>query len=80
MICPRCSNTMDIEKAEDIEVDVCLTCNGVWLDEGELEKLKETSEAGFEPDELAKFEEKEEEIRYKQRNSSLNKFFRKFTK
>ena len=81
MICPRCCNTMDIEKAEDIEVDVCLTCNGVWLDEGELEKLKETSEEGFEPDELAKFEEKEEEERlYKKRNSSLNKFFRKFTK
>ncbi|MFE3846263.1 zf-TFIIB domain-containing protein, partial [Thermoplasmatota archaeon] len=80
MICPRCGNTMDIEKAEDIEVDVCLTCNGVWLDEGELEKLKETSKEGFEPDELAKFEEKEEERLYKKRNSSLNKFFKKFTK
>ena len=80
MVCPRCGMTMDIEKTEDIEVDVCLTCGGVWLDEGELEKLKETSEKGFEPDESAKFEEKEEERLYKERNSSLQKFFRKFTK
>ncbi len=80
MICPRCGNIMDIEKAEEIEVDVCLTCKGVWLDEGELEKLKETSEKGFEPDELAKQEEIEEERIYKQRNSSLNKFFRKITR
>lgn len=80
MVCPRCGMTMDIEKAEDIEVDVCLTCGGVWLDESELEKLKETSEKGFKPDELAKFEEKEEERLYKIRNSSLNKFFRKFSK
>jgi len=42
------------QKIEDIEVYVCLICNGVWLDEGELERLKETSEVGFEPDEFTK--------------------------
>ena len=80
MVCPRCGMTMDIEKAEDIEVDVCLTCGGVWLDENELEKLKDVSREGFEPDEFVKSEEKEEERIFKRRNSSLSKFFRKFTK
>ena len=80
MVCPRCGMTMDVEKAEGIEVDVCLSCGGVWLDQGELDKLKEISEVGYELDETAKFNEKEEENLYKKRNSALNKFFRKFTK
>jgi len=80
MICPRCGNLMDIEKADEIEVDVCLTCGGVWLDSGELEELKTKSEEGFEGDKLAKMEELEEERLYKARNSSLNKFLRKLTK
>ena len=80
MVCPRCGMTMDIEKADDIEVDVCLTCGGVWLDKGELEALTEKSEEGFEGDELAKREELEEERLYKARNSALNKFFKKFTR
>jgi len=80
MVCPRCVITMDIEKADDIEVDVCLTCGGVWLDKGELEALTEKSEEGFEGDELAKREELEEERLYKARNSALNKFFKKFTR
>jgi len=77
MVCPRCSNTMDIEKADDVEVDVCLTCGGVWLDSGELEELKAKSKEGFEGDELAKMEERDEERRYKARNSLLNKLLGK---
>jgi Zn-finger nucleic acid-binding protein len=71
---------MNIEKADDIEVDVCLTCGGVWLDQGELEALKDKSKEGFEGDELAKREELEEERRYKARNSPLNRFLSKLTK
>ena len=77
MVCPRCGNTMDIEKADDIEVDVCLSCGGVWLDSGELEELKAKSKEGFEGDELAKLEELDEERRYKARNSLLNKLLGK---
>ena len=80
MVCPRCGMTMDIEKADDIEVDVCLTCGGVWLDPGELEALKDKSKGGFKGDELAKREELEEERRYKARNSPLNRFLSKLTK
>jgi len=38
---------MDLEYAENVEIDVCLNCNGAWLDYGELERLKEKSEAGY---------------------------------
>ena len=31
LICPRCHNLMDLERAEDVEADVCLHCKGVWL-------------------------------------------------
>jgi Zn-finger nucleic acid-binding protein len=38
---------MDLEYAEEVEIDVCLNCNGAWLDLGELESLKEKSDAGY---------------------------------
>ena len=31
---------MDMESIEGIEIDVCLQCNGVWLDAEELDQLK----------------------------------------
>jgi Zn-finger nucleic acid-binding protein len=77
MVCPRCGMTMDIERAEDIEVDVCLSCGGVWLDEGELEDLKEKTEAGYELDTDAKEKELEEEKRYKLKHSRLHRFIEK---
>ncbi len=78
MVCPRCGNTMDIEEAEDIEVDVCLTCGGVWLDQGELDKLKYKSKEGFEGDPLVKEAELAEEQKYKAKNSALYRFFYRF--
>ena len=80
MICPKCGMIMDIEKAEDIDVDVCLTCNGVWLDSGELEGLQKKSEDGFEGDPIAKQEEMDEERRYKDRTSPWHRFFKKSNK
>ncbi|MCK4901877.1 MAG: zf-TFIIB domain-containing protein [Thermoplasmatales archaeon] len=80
MVCPRCGNTMDIEKAEDLEVDVCLLCGGVWLDEGELEDLKRKASDGYELDMVAKEEELAEEKRYKQKNSKLHRFIGKIKK
>ena len=75
LICPKCRGLMDLERAEDVEVDVCLNCRGVWLDEGELEDLKKVPEDGFDADEAAKTQEKWEEFVLKNRNSKVNKFF-----
>lgn len=80
LVCPRCGGLMDIEKAGDIEVDVCLTCRGVFLDEGELDELKLKSKEGFKGDEMEKYVEKWEEMVAKDKNSKLNKFFRRLGK
>ena len=78
LVCPRCGWLMDFEYAEDVEIDVCLKCNGAWLDIGELEKLKDKSEAGYTGDKDVKEVEKWEDIMAKQRRSGLNSLFRRF--
>jgi Zn-finger nucleic acid-binding protein len=39
--CPRCGWTMTRVATEKLAYDVCLPCNGVWLDAGELSSLDE---------------------------------------
>jgi Zn-finger nucleic acid-binding protein len=40
MICPVCKkNEMLVIEHEDIEIDYCHRCGGIWLDEGELELM-----------------------------------------
>ncbi|NWG27300.1 MAG: zf-TFIIB domain-containing protein [Ignavibacteriaceae bacterium] len=44
MLCPVCKDPMIVLELEQIEVDFCTGCDGVWLDAGELELLLETDE------------------------------------
>ena len=39
MKCPRCDSTLRESKFEEIMIDTCDKCGGVWLDSGELEQL-----------------------------------------
>ncbi len=39
MDCPVCKNAMITLELEDVEIDNCLDCGGIWLDAGELELL-----------------------------------------
>ena len=40
MNCPRCKTSALVERVrDDIEIDHCDSCRGVWLDRGELEKI-----------------------------------------
>lgn len=39
MDCPKCVGILQTRKIEDIEVDVCFTCEGIWFDAGELEEV-----------------------------------------
>ena len=39
LLCPGCGSIMDMESVGGVEIDVCLQCNGVWLDSEELEQL-----------------------------------------
>ena len=44
MHCPVCKYPMIVLELEQIEVDYCTSCKGIWLDAGELELLLETAE------------------------------------
>lgn len=37
MICPACRNYMIVVEHNQIELDYCTNCQGVWFDSGELE-------------------------------------------
>lgn len=39
MQCPVCAQPMIVLELEDIEIDYCPGCSGIWLDSGELELL-----------------------------------------
>jgi Zn-finger nucleic acid-binding protein len=39
MICPFCDELMLILEYQEIELDYCPSCEGIWLDEGELEAM-----------------------------------------
>jgi len=39
MDCPACKNAMITLELEDVEIDYCTNCGGIWLDAGELELL-----------------------------------------
>lgn len=37
--CPRCNKFMNKLIKSDIEIDVCPSCNGMWLDDKEIDRL-----------------------------------------
>lgn len=44
MKCPICpDSTLAMSSRNEIEIDYCPSCRGVWLDRGELDKLIEKS-------------------------------------
>src|SRR5262245_18808500 len=46
MFCPRCQNTLRERERNNVILDICPGCGGIWLDRGELEKLT-TSERSY---------------------------------
>ena len=47
MRCPRCDGTLNETKVEEVAIDLCDKCGGVWLDSGELEQLTKRESGGF---------------------------------
>ena len=45
MLCPECREEMLILEFNDVEIDFCNECSGIWLDEGELELLLQNSDS-----------------------------------
>jgi uncharacterized protein len=45
--CPKCDGTLSMIAFENVEIDRCTKCQGVWLDSGELELLTGKEEGGL---------------------------------
>lgn len=45
--CPKCDGILHETNFENIMIDVCDKCNGVWLDAGELAQVTHKDEGGF---------------------------------
>ena len=45
MLCPIDKTPLVMSERQNIEIDYCPTCRGVWLDRGELDKIIERSAA-----------------------------------
>ena len=45
--CPKCDGTLREIAFEDVQIDRCDRCNGVWLDAGELERLTKHESGGW---------------------------------
>jgi len=41
MDCPVCNAAMIVLELDEVEIDYCTSCQGIWLDAGELELLLE---------------------------------------
>lgn len=39
MKCPKCGMDLQTLKRDDVEIESCFNCHGVWLDAGELERI-----------------------------------------
>jgi uncharacterized protein len=47
MHCPKCGMQLHTIGYHGVEVDKCFNCHGVWLDDGELEKLAGKDKDGY---------------------------------
>jgi uncharacterized C2H2 Zn-finger protein len=43
--CPRCGSDLKEQHAEQVKIDECPECGGIWLDKGELEQLRRVNSA-----------------------------------
>jgi acetyl-CoA carboxylase beta subunit len=46
MRCPKCGMQMHEVKLRGVDVDVCFSCNGIFLDQGELEQMEKPESKG----------------------------------
>jgi Zn-finger nucleic acid-binding protein len=47
MTCPRCASAMNEVAIEQVKIDRCTGCGGVFLDKGELELLTHAKSGGI---------------------------------
>ncbi len=46
MKCPKCGMQLEEIALGDVQIDKCFNCEGMWLDKGEIERIR-AKEPGF---------------------------------
>jgi len=46
MLCPNCKTELVTSERQNVQIDHCPNCKGVWLDRGELEKILQMASPG----------------------------------
>ncbi len=44
MQCPKCQKNMNQKKLQEVTIDECVQCKGIWFDSGEFREAKDQSE------------------------------------
>ena len=47
MRCPRCDDSLKESEVEEVTIESCEKCGGVWLDSGELEQITKKDQGGW---------------------------------
>jgi len=47
MKCPKCIGKLEEKNVENVKVDICWVCEGVWFDQSELEKVLSADSRDF---------------------------------
>lgn len=66
MMCPVCSVELVMSERQNVEIDYCPKCRGVWLDRGELDKIIEKV-ASAQPESARRCRGTYEDDHYKQK-------------
>jgi Zn-finger nucleic acid-binding protein len=48
MICPKCGSAMRAMDKDGVHIDQCQTCRGIFLDQGELERITSAENSYYE--------------------------------
>lgn len=64
-----------MSERQGIEIDYCPKCRGVWLDRGELDKLIERADSGFESPPRSSSEASHHQPKKKKKKNLLSELF-----
>lgn len=45
--CPKCDGSLSTGNFENVQIDICDKCGGVWLDAGELQQIARQNNEGW---------------------------------
>jgi Zn-finger nucleic acid-binding protein len=62
MKCPRCSSVLSAVEYDGVQINLCPSCKGEWLNAGDLEKIVEHHNEVFTPEEIASLAPVDKEI------------------